>query len=78
MVLIQDIIDLQGERVPAFGAAQTEFRGTFAVFSSRPLTDTELTFLDHQAAAFGAQQLDGGISFYEATGGRATMVTALP
>jgi hypothetical protein len=78
MVTIEDIIATHGERIPGFGSAQTEFRATFAVFSSRPLTDTELTFLDLQAEGFGAQELTGGMSFYESTGGRAMMTTGLP
>ena len=50
----------------------------FAVYSEKPLTSVEMSWLDTYADFFGRQELPGSMSFYESTSGRATMNTALP
>jgi hypothetical protein len=75
MIAIEDIVAANGNRVPAVDNSQKDFHGAVAVFSERLLTDTEMAFLNSLAVEFSGE---GTYSFYEATGGRATMTTALP
>jgi len=86
-VRIEDIIAVDGPRVPAAGAAPTSFRvGTLVLSTGRLLSATEMAFFDHMARrgeseADLAVQTDAGRRqvkpFYPATGGRARLVTTL-
>lgn len=75
---IQQIVAKHGARVPAFADAPKELQVAFAVYSERPLTSAEMSWLDLQADFFGRKELAGSMSFYEASGGRATAQTKLP
>jgi hypothetical protein len=75
---IEQIVAKHGARIPAFADAQKELSLAFAVYSQRPLSAAEMSWLDLQADFFGRTTLPGSMSFYEASGGRATARTTLP
>lgn len=75
---INQIVTQHGARIPAYADAQKAFSMAFAIYSERPLTSTEMSWLDTFADFYGRASLPGAISFPEATLGRATMTTALP
>ncbi|MCB9727733.1 MAG: hypothetical protein H6744_11135 [Deltaproteobacteria bacterium] len=78
-VTLADVVAVHGPRKPAFPQAPDQFRAAFVALSSRPLTASEMSFYEAWAARFGATEGEGGLlSFYEATGGRARMDTAVP
>ncbi len=78
-VSLADVVAIHGERAPAFGQAETVYRAAFVAVSARPLSATEMSFYETWAARFGAEAGDGALlSFREATGGRASMVTRVP
>ncbi len=82
---VDDIIDLHGPRIPAFGDAPTEFRlGVIVLSKDRLLSPAEVAFFDHMSARAEATTelpftsgLARGITkpFFLATGGRATLST---
>jgi hypothetical protein len=75
---IDQIIAKEGARVPSSKDSQKAFTMAFAVYSEKPLSRTEMSWLDVYADFFGRKDLPGSMSFYESTGGRATMDTTLP
>ena len=75
---IAQIIAKHGARVPAYPEAQKAFTLAYAVYSQEPLSDAEMSWLDLQADFFGRKALPGSMSFFEASGGRATADTSLP
>ena len=77
-VTIDDIITAHGARSPASPAARSDFAAVFAIFTDRELTPAELGMIDHIAADYEKPAIAYGLSFEEASGGRATMTTALP
>jgi hypothetical protein len=78
-VAVADVVAVHGPRVPAFGQAKAAYRAAFVAVSAHPLTATEMSFYETWAARFGAEKGDGDLlSFREATGGRASMVTRVP
>lgn len=78
-VSLADVVAIHGPRAPAFGKAKTIYRAAFVAVSARPLNATEMSFYESWAARFGAEEGDGDLlSFREATGGRATMLTKVP
>jgi hypothetical protein len=76
-VTIDEIVASAGPRKPAAGGAPTSFDAVFAVYSERFLTAAEMLLFDQQARAFGSATTEHGMSFEEATGGRARMNTAV-
>jgi hypothetical protein len=86
-VTIADIIASNGPRVPAAGAAPTEFRvATIVLSKDRLLTPAEMAFFDHMAARGESlvelpftSGLARGTSkpFFLATGGRGTLTTTV-
>jgi hypothetical protein len=77
-VTIADIVALRGPRVPAVADARKAFAALFAIVSDRPLARAELALIDHIAAAYAEPTDSYTLSFAQATGGRATITTALP
>ncbi len=77
-VTIDDIIAEHGARVPSSVDSQKAFTMAFAVYSEQTLTASEMTWLDLFADFFGRESVPGSMSFAAASGGRATMTTALP
>ncbi len=75
---IEQIVAKHGARVPAYPEAPKAFTLAYAVYSQTPLSDAEMSWLDLQADFFGRKVLPGSMSFFEATGGRATADTSLP
>jgi hypothetical protein len=88
VVTINDIIGVNGIRIPAAGDAQTDFRlATIVLSQGRLLSQTEMEFFDHMAArgeATTALPFDSGFAsgiakpFHPATQGLATLTTLLP
>jgi hypothetical protein len=86
-VTIDEIIASDGQRVPAYGAAQTDFRmATIVLSSGRLLTGEEMAFFDYMAARGEARTeipytsgLVSGMTkpFFVATKGRGTLHTAV-
>ncbi|HSM60319.1 MAG TPA: hypothetical protein VK849_05955 [Longimicrobiales bacterium] len=86
-VTVEDVIEANGARVPAFGAAPTSFRiATVVVSAGRLLAPHEMAFYDHMAARGSATtplRYSSGFEagtvnpFWLATGGRATLETRL-
>ncbi|NKB65453.1 MAG: hypothetical protein GKR89_00190 [Candidatus Latescibacteria bacterium] len=76
MVTVEDIIEREGPRLPAWEAAQKSFRLVTVVVSAAPLTRVALTYFDRQSAFIGS---DAGhdFAFAAATGYRATLDTRL-
>lgn len=77
-VTIDDVIADQGARIPATADARTDFDALFVIFSDRKLSRAELGLIDHIAIDYEQATSPDGLNFAEATGGRATMTTALP
>jgi hypothetical protein len=78
-ITVEDVVAVHGAREPASGQSKTTFRAAFVAATSRLLTASELSFYETLAARFGAAVGDSGLlSFAEATGGRAQIVTAVP
>lgn len=87
VVTVDDVIDVHGPRIPAFGEAPTVFRiATVVVSLDRLLSADEMAFFDHMAARGAAREplfyssgfVSGTTSpFYLATGRRATLDPAL-
>ncbi|KAA1260344.1 BNR/Asp-box repeat protein [Rubripirellula obstinata] len=72
---IEDIIAIDGERVPNHLNSQKNFKAAYIVITPDPLSPNEWVDFDRQAYEFEVNG-DNGISsfnFYEATGGRATL-----
>jgi len=74
-----EIVAVEGPRIPDQLASQKSFRSALVVVYDRPLSDIELAFYDYAARdyATGAGSLPG-LTFAEATGARAAIATALP
>jgi hypothetical protein len=75
---IEDIIAVHGERVPTYADAQKAFSLAFAVYTERPLTPSEMSWLDLLADFYGRESVAGTMTFEAATLGRATMETTVP
>lgn len=75
---VEQIVAKHGARMPAYADAQKAFTLAYAVYSQQPLSDAEMTWLDLQADFFARKTVPGSMSFYAATGGRATVDTTLP
>jgi hypothetical protein len=75
---IEQIVAQHGARVPSSKDSQKAFAMAFAVYSEKPLSSSEMSWLDVYADFFGRKDLTGSMSFSEATSGRATMNTTLP
>lgn len=84
---IEDVIAVNGERVPPAGEAQTDFRlATIVLSHGRLLSADEISFFHHMAERGEAREelpFTSGFSagttkpFYVATGGRATLTTRI-
>lgn len=74
-----DILAVEGSRVPDHAQSQRLFRTALIVAYDRPLTDVELAYYDHAMREY-QRPLDSplGLTFAEATGGRAAVSTSLP
>jgi hypothetical protein len=77
-VTIDDIVAAHGARSPASADARKDFAALFVIVSDRELSPSELGLVNHVAAAYEQPTVAYGLSFEDATGGRATMTTALP
>jgi hypothetical protein len=77
-VTIDDIVAAHGARSPDASAARKDFASLFVIFSERELSPAELALVNHIASEYEQPTATYGLSFEEATGGRATMTTALP
>jgi hypothetical protein len=81
---IQDVIARHGPRSPAWPNAQNEFTSVTVVVYPRLLTADELALFDFLAAEFGLEEpysgdtRPGTTTFFQATGGRARLITELP
>lgn len=80
---IDDLVDELDPRDPAWPDAQDEFTMVSLVVFHRLLTPQELALFEFLAAEFGAEASDPRRSepmhtFFEATGGRARMITEIP
>jgi hypothetical protein len=71
----QDLVAQAGPRVPAFGAAQTEFTAAFVGVSQRPLNRATMTYLDRLAQTFSGKAFGCPtyLDFTEATNGAGAM-----
>ena len=77
-VTIDDITGMFGARTPATADARKDFASLFAIFSERHLSPAELGLIENLAANYERPSVTYGLSFEDASGGRATMKTALP
>jgi hypothetical protein len=77
-VTIDQIVAAEGARTPSSKDAQKAFSMAFAVYSEKPLSSAEMSWVDVYADFFGRKDVSGTMPFYKATGGRATMNTTLP
>jgi hypothetical protein len=74
---VEDLIERHGPRRPAWPDAPTEFRGLYAVISAEPLDDGTRDQIDRDVEDFarpGPRRHRTYLNFWEATGGRATIV----
>ncbi len=77
---IDDIIDLEGPRVPDSTASQRDFTAAWFVLSHRDLTPTEMGWFQYRAEYLGRQAAGDQplrLTFFEATGDRATLDTRI-
>lgn len=81
---IEDVIERHGPRSPAWPQTQRSFSAAVVLPYHRLLTADELAVFEFLAAEFGAEEAHparnalGPITFFEATGGRATLTTRIP
>ena len=88
VITVDDVIAVEGPRIPDASSSQKEFRvATIIVSGERLLNDEEMTFFDHFAARGEATQplpftsgRSGGITkpFFVATQGLGTLETSIP
>jgi len=74
-VTMQNVVEIDGARVPNNLQAQTSFRTLYVILTDRALTLSEWAEADEEVYNFALQGDDGtgGFNFWEATGGRASM-----
>jgi hypothetical protein len=75
---IQDLVEIEGERVPDVGSSQRDFAAGVVVLLERPLTRTEMGVFEFWAGEFEkASSASFRRTFEQATGGRARITTSL-
>jgi hypothetical protein len=75
---LANVIEREGRRIPQWPETQHDFTAATLVSVRAPLSRVEMTFLDVLAREYGANESAFGLTFYGATGGRATLDTRLP
>lgn len=78
-VTMDEIVSIQGERLPSFETSQKEFSSSLIVVYDRPLTEVEFAYYDLFAREYEKSNTTAmsGPSFQQATGGRAAMTTRI-
>ena len=74
----EELLEIQGPRVPAFPNAQKDFYADTIILHTRPLRPLAFALYDFMMREYALQQTEytlNGITFFEATGGRASIRT---
>ncbi len=74
-VTIEDIVALEGPRLPSLGDAQTHFTVAHVLVTEHPPTQAELSAVANKALIF--EDADGDYSFAKTSGGRGSASTAI-
>jgi len=78
MVFTQEIVTVEGTRIPNHFDSPKLFRSAMVVAYDRPLNGIELAYYDYAMREYQKESSVLGVTFAEATGHRASISTALP
>ena len=77
-VSTQEIVAVEGQRIPDYSKSQHFLRSAMVVVYDRLLSDVELAYYDYAMQEYQKISSTFGLTFADATGQRATISTALP